>query len=86
MSLTTYQRALLKRIVAAETGTVEFRRDIGRLQSANVLINGEEQPRSAQAFERLYSCGYVGIHRADRGIGAPPVQRVYTTGAGRDAA
>ena len=82
--LTQKQREVLARIVEAERGTVGFRRDIGRLQSAAVVIDGEEIPRSANSFSALLQAGLVLIHKDDTGIAPPPVQRVFSSAAGRE--
>lgn len=82
--LTPKQRDVLRRLVEAERGTIYYRRGIGILQSAAVVVGDEEIPRSDAAFHALYRAGLIGIHRDDRGLGAPPYQRLYTTAEGRE--
>ena len=86
MSLSRAQHELLGRIVAAEPGKARYLRDIGRLQSAGVEIDGEHVPPAPSSFRVLEARGLVGIHLADRGFGAPAAQRIYVTRAGLEAA
>jgi hypothetical protein len=82
--LTPKQRDVLTALVEAERGTIYYRREIGNLQSGAIVVGDEEIPRSSSAFFALLQAGLIGIHRDDRGLGAPPYQRLYTTAEGRE--
>lgn len=75
------QREVMERLYSAGNAG-KYRRDIGRLQSAGLEIDGEAVPRGSVTIEALEIKGLVEI---DRTRWTDPVYPVRLTDAGLDA-